>query len=78
MGYKRGYYMTKKKKRKFNFDYNRIKWINNCIINLEAEKETLIKNEKWDEVEAKEKYIYKLKNELYQYGKAGYDIFYGA
>ena len=70
--------MTKKRKKEFDFVYEKIKELNGYILNLEIEKETLIKNEKWDEVIAKEKYICELKIDLYNYGKKGYDIEYGA
>ena len=77
MGYKRGFYLTKKKKKEFDFAYRKIKELNSYIINSEIEKEILIKNENWEEVIGHEKYIFELKLQLYEYGQKGYDISYG-
>ena len=76
MGYKRGFYLTKKRKKELDFVYNEIKKLNDYIWADEIQLGFYKKYEKWDEAIEVEKRICKRKIELLEYAKQGYNIEY--
>jgi len=71
---KRGPYMTKKRKHKFESTYQMIDELKEHILNMEIEMGTHIKYKRFDEVESLKRYIKKFKQYLQEYKKDGWLI----